>query len=54
MRACLYTMYDVPVSVEGGQKKVSDPVEPQLQTVVNLFVGVGNQILVLCKNSKCS
>ena len=37
-----------------GQKRVSDPLELDLRPVVNYHVGAGNQIQVLCKNSKCS
>lgn len=38
----------------GGEKKLSEPYELELQVVCEPpEVGVGNQTLVLCKNSKC-
>lgn len=38
------------VSVQGGQKRVSDFVELELETVVSFHVGTGNQILILYNN----
>jgi hypothetical protein len=38
----------------GGQKRASDPLELELQMVVNCHVSSGNQIWVLWKNNQCS
>lgn len=37
-----------------GQKRVSDNLEMELQTVVSHHMGAGNLTQVLCKNNKCS
>ena len=36
-----------------GQKRASDPVEPDLETAVSCSVGAGNQTQVLWKSSQC-
>lgn len=33
-----------------GQRRVSDPLEPELGTVVSCHISAGNQTYVLCKN----
>ncbi|KAL6041276.1 hypothetical protein STEG23_022982 [Scotinomys teguina] len=38
----------------GGQKKTLNPLELELQMVVNCRVDAGHQIQVFCKNSQCS
>jgi hypothetical protein len=38
----------------GGQKRVLDPLELELQTAVSHHVGAGTYIYVLRKNSQCS
>ena len=39
-------------SAHNGQKRASDPLELELQTVVARCEGAGNQAQVLCKSSK--
>jgi hypothetical protein len=38
--------------VHGGLKKVLDPLELELSTVVSCHVGAGNQTWVLCKSTR--
>lgn len=40
-------------SAYGGQKRVWNPLELELQIVVSHHLNAGNQIQVLCKTSKC-
>ena len=40
-------------SAHGSQKGQSDPLELELQMVVSLYVGAGNQTWVLWKSSLC-
>jgi hypothetical protein len=37
-----------------GQKRVLDPLKPELQMTVSHHVGAGNKIRILSKNSQCS
>jgi len=46
---CVYAMY-----TEAGHKKVLDPLELELQTVVSLHVGAETQTWVLRKSKQCS
>ena len=41
-------------SSHGGQKRASDPLKLELQTIVSYHMGAGNQTCVLCKSSQCS
>lgn len=49
---CLYTV--CMLSACGGQKRTSDPLEPELQMVVTHHVGAGNQTWDLWKSSQSS
>jgi hypothetical protein len=42
------------MSTGSGQKRVSDPLELDLQMAVNHHVGAGKQTQVFCRSSKCS
>lgn len=46
----MYTTY-MP-GTHRGPKKISDPQNPELQTVVNRHLGPGNQTWILCKSHK--
>lgn len=46
LASCVYVYH-------GGKEIVSDPVEQELQKVVNCHMGAGNTTLILCK-SKCA
>lgn len=46
--ACIYAYPQKP------EEGIWDPLDLELQTVVSLFMGAGNQIQVLWKNGKCS
>ena len=48
MYVCMYTMY-MPAA-HGSQKRKVDPLELELQMVVNHSVYARNQIQVFCKN----
>lgn len=39
-------------NVCGGQMMASEPLEQGLQTIVNYHVNAGNQIQILCKDSR--
>ena len=41
-------------SLSGVQERSSDPLELELQMVVNQFMGAGTQTQVLCKSNTCS
>lgn len=51
LHVCLFTMYAVACR---GQKKTSDFLERELQTVVKCSVGARNQTLALYESSWCS
>lgn len=56
MYLCIYlctTCMPTACTTTGGQQRVLDPLELELQMVVSHCVGTGNQAQVLCKN-KCS
>lgn len=38
----------------GGQKRATDPQEPDLEAVMSHYIGVENQTQVLCKRSRSS
>lgn len=50
--ACIYVC--APCTNLEGQKKVSDPLELGLQTVVSCYLDAGNWIQSLWKSSQCS
>lgn len=50
---CLHVSQCMPVA-QGGQKRLEDPLELELQMDVSSHFGARNQIQVLQKNSKCS
>lgn len=41
-------------NVQGGQKRLSNDTELELQMVVRLPVGAGNQTQIVCKSITCS
>lgn len=45
-------MHACVCGTHGGQKRLSDPVEPQLQETALTRVGAGNPTWVLCKGGK--
>jgi hypothetical protein len=51
MRVCLCTA--CMLGAQRGYKRALDPLEQELQTVLNLHVGAGNPTQVLCKSSQC-
>ena len=50
---CPYVCMCVPAG-HRDQKKAPDPLDPELQMVVNCHVSVGNRTPVLCKSNECS
>lgn len=40
--------------IQGGQKRGLNPLEQEVQMVINHHVGSGNGTCVLCKSTKCS
>ena len=49
---CVHVYY-IHAGARGGQKRVLDPLEVELQMFVSYHIGSGKQALVLCKNNKC-
>lgn len=49
---CICAVY--MLDVLEGQKRASNTSESELQMLVRCHVGAGNQVWLLCKNSKCS
>lgn len=50
--SCVYTTFKLGAS--RGQKRVSDPLELELDRVVSRCVGAANQTQVLWRNGQCS
>jgi hypothetical protein len=51
--ACIYVCVLYAYSTHRDQRRVSDPLELELQLSVSCHVGAGNGTRVLCKSSCC-
>ena len=52
--ACMYANILSVCSAHRGQKRASDPLEPELQMVLSCQTGARKQTPVPCKSSQCS
>lgn len=51
---CMHVCAHVYSGALRGQKRVLNPRELEVLTIVSCYVGAGNQTLILCKSSQCS